>query len=151
MWKRRKKSKPMTHPVAPVSTSPTRSIALHRIIVALYAILSLAGLGRSSFQVLTKFDQAPLAYSLSSFAALMYVLATLAIALSARKGARGVAMVALGIELVGVVGVGAASLVRPELFPDATIWSQFGAGYAFIPLVLPVVGLWWLVRPKVSS
>ena len=141
----------MTHPVAPVSTSPTRSIALHRIIVALYAILSLAGLGRSSFQVLTKFDQAPLAYSLSSFAALMYVLATLAIALSARKGARGVAMVALGIELVGVVGVGALSFVRPELFPDATIWSQFGAGYAFIPLVLPVVGLWWLVRPKVSS
>ncbi|MDA7843946.1 hypothetical protein N9A16_01970, partial [Pontimonas sp.] len=83
----------MAHPVAPVSTSPTRSIALHRIIVALYAILSLAGLGRSSFQVLTKFDQAPLAYSLSSFAALMYVLATLAIALSVRKGARGVAMV----------------------------------------------------------
>ena len=104
----------MTHPVAPVSTSPTRSIALHRIIVALYAILSLAGLGRSSFQVLTKFDQAPLAYSLSSFAALMYVLATLAIALSARKGPRGVAMVALGIELVRVVGVGAASLVRPD-------------------------------------
>ena len=60
-------------------------------------------------------------------------------------------MVALGIELVGVVGVGAVSLVRPELFPDATIWSQFGAGYAFIPLVLPLVGLWWLVRPKVSS
>jgi hypothetical protein len=151
MWRRRKKSNPMAHTVAPVQTSPTRSVAVHRIIVALYAILSLAGLGRSSFQVFTKFDEAPLAYSLSSFAALIYVLATVAIALSARRGARRMALVALSIECAGVLGVGALSIVQPELFPDATVWSQFGRGYAFIPLVLPALGLWWLLRGRTTS
>jgi len=132
------------------SASPTRSVAVHRIIVALYAVLSLAGLGRSSFQVLTKFEQAPLAYSLSTVAALIYVLATLTLALSARRGAWLVAIVALAIELAGVLGIGALSLLQPDLFPDATVWSQFGMGYAFIPLALPLVGLWWLFRGRVT-
>jgi len=26
------------------------------------------------------------------------------------------------------------------------VWSNFGSGYLFIPLVLPIVGLWWLRR-----
>jgi len=26
------------------------------------------------------------------------------------------------------------------------VWSDFGRGYVFIPLVLPFVGLWWLRR-----
>ena len=33
-------------------------------------------------------------------------------------------------------------------FPDATVWSQYGLGYGFVPLVLPVVGLWWLRRTR---
>jgi len=64
--------------------------------------------------------------------------------------ARRIALVALGIELAGVLGVGLLSVVAPELFPDATVWSQFGMGYLFIPLVLPFVGLWWLGRKQVS-
>jgi hypothetical protein len=24
------------------------------------------------------------------------------------------------------------------------VWTAYGAGYVFIPLVLPVLGLWWL-------
>jgi hypothetical protein len=119
---------------------------LHRIIVSIYVVLSLAALGRSSFQILTKFDDAPLAYSLSALAAVVYVIATVSVALGHRPIARRVAQWSLSFELAGVLGVGALSLVRPELFPDQTVWSQFGMGYLFIPLVLPVLGLWWLTQ-----
>lgn len=122
------------------------SSTLHRIVVSLYAVLSLAALGRSSFQILTKFDQAPLAYSLSALAALVYVLATVTLAIGHRPAAKRIARLALTFELAGVLAVGAISLAVPALFPDQTVWSQFGMGYLFIPLVLPVVGLWWLSK-----
>jgi len=124
-----------------VSSSTT-----HRIIVSLYVVLSVAALGRSSFQILTKFDQAPLAYSLSALAALVYVLATITVAMGNRPRARRIARVALSFELVGVLVVGAISLIVPDLFPDQTVWSQFGLGYLFIPLALPILGLWWLSK-----
>ena len=119
---------------------------LHRIIVSIYVVLSLAALGRSSFQILTKFDDAPLAYSLSALAAVVYVIATVSVALGHRPIARRVAQWSLSFELAGVLGVGGLSLIIPELFPDQTVWSQLGMGYLFIPLVLPVLGLWWLTK-----
>ena len=119
---------------------------LHRIIVSIYVVLSLAALGRSSFQILTKFDDAPLAYSLSALAAVVYVIATVSVALGHRPIARRVAQWSLSFELAGVLGVGGLSLFVPELFPDQTVWSQFGMGYLFIPLGLPVLGLWWLTK-----
>ena len=122
------------------------SSTAHRIIVSLYVVLSLAALGRSSFQILTKFDQAPLAYSLSALAAVVYVLATITVAMGNRPGARRIARAALSFELAGVLVVGAFSLIIPDLFPDQTVWSQFGLGYLFIPLVLPILGLWWLSK-----
>ena len=122
------------------------SSTTHRIIVSLYVVLSVAALGRSSFQILTKFDQAPLAYSLSALAALVYVLATITVAMGNRPRARRIARAALSFELVGVLVVGAISLIVPDLFPDQTVWSQFGLGYLFIPLVLPILGLWWLLK-----
>lgn len=138
-----------------MSSSPNtlaeRAVGSHRLIVATYAILTLAGLGRSSFQVLTKFPEAPLAYSLSVVAASLYLVVTISVALSARRAARVVAWVALAIELLGVLGVGGLSVLRPDLFPDATVWSQFGMGYLFIPLVLPILGLWWLRKTPVSA
>ena len=122
------------------------SSTTHRIIVSLYVVLSVAALGRSSFQILTKFDQAPLAYSLSALAALVYVIATITVAMGNRPRARRIARVALSFELVGVLVVGAISLIVPDLFPDQTVWSQFGLGYLFIPLALPILGLWWLSK-----
>jgi hypothetical protein len=119
---------------------------LHRIIVSIYAVLSLAALGRSSFQIFTKLDDAPLAYSLSALAAVVYVIATVSVAMGHRPIARRIAQWSLSFELVGVLGVGGLSLILPELFPDQTVWSQFGMGYLFIPLVLPVLGLWWLTK-----
>jgi hypothetical protein len=31
-------------------------------------------------------------------------------------------------------------------FPDATVWSDYGAGYLLVPLALPVAVLVWLRR-----
>ena len=133
------------NPPAPASN---RTVMVHRVVIALYAILTLAALGRSSFQVITKFDEAPLAYSLSAVAAVLYLVATITLAYSARSAARTIATVVLSIELGGVLAIGAASLALPQLFEDATVWSQFGLGYLFIPLFLPILGLWWLRRGR---
>jgi hypothetical protein len=45
-----------------------------------------------------------------------------------------------------VLIVGVLSLVAPQLFAHPSVWSHFGSGYLFIPLVLPVLGLIWLRR-----
>jgi len=135
----------------PVSRPTSPSMVIHRVVVALYAVLSVAALGRSSYQILTKFDGAPLAYGLSGLAAGVYVIATVAVALSARPRLRILAFSTVGFELAGVLGIGTVSVIRPELFPEATVWSHFGAGYVFIPLVLPFVGLWWLSRRRTTS
>lgn len=119
------------------------------ILVALYAVLALAATGRSVVQLTESFDEAPLAYLLSAVAAVIYCVATVAIA---RHGAlsRRVAIIACSIELVGVLVVGAASYAVPEAFPHKTVWSHFGSGYGYVPLVLPVLGLWWLSRRAVA-
>lgn len=111
-----------------------------RMLITVYAIFALAATARSAVQLVSRFDEAPVAYLLSAFAALVYVLATITLARDARR----VAFIACAIELTGVVTVGLVSLVVPEAFPDATVWSFFGIGYGFVPLVLPVLGLWWL-------
>lgn len=136
--------------VATSGTHPSAYPGGHRLIVAAYVVLTLAALGRSSFQVLTKFDQAPLAYGLSALAAAVYVLATISLALSSRPRLRTLALYSLGFELSGVLVVGILSVVRPEWFPEATVWSDFGLGYLLIPLFLPMVGLWWLRANRVA-
>ena len=137
--------------VATGGTHPSAYPGGHRLIVAAYVVLTLAALGRSSFQVLTKFDQAPLAYGLSALAAAVYVLATISLALSSRPRLRTLALYSLGFELSGVLVVGILSVVRPEWFPEATVWSDFGLGYLLIPLFLPMVGLWWLRANRQGS
>lgn len=116
-----------------------------RVLVAVYGIFALAATARSFVQIATRFDEAPVAYLLSAFSALVYIVATIALARGDRTS-RGVATVAITIELVGVLLVGTLSLLIPDAFPSASVWSGFGIGYLFIPLVLPFVGLWWLRR-----
>ncbi|WP_230883384.1 hypothetical protein [Planomonospora sp. ID82291] len=115
-----------------------------RVLVAVYGVFALAAGARAAVQIARQFDEAPLAYTLSAFAAAVYLL--LAVALG--RGMRRLALVACGIELAGVLIVGTLSLVDPEAFPKATVWSGFGSGYVFIPLVLPVLGLYWLSRRR---
>ncbi len=114
-----------------------------RLLVTVYGVFALAATARAGFQLATKAAQAPVAYALSAFAGLVYLVATVALARGGRT-ARRVAWFAVGTELVGVLAVGAASLVDAAAFPDETVWSNFGAGYGYVPLVLPFVGLWWL-------
>jgi hypothetical protein len=35
-------------------------------------------------------------------------------------------------------------VLAPSAFPDATVWSVYGNGYFFIPVVLPILGLLWI-------
>jgi len=113
-----------------------------RLLVAVYGVLALAATARGLYQVGTKLDEAPLAYVLSLVAGLVYVVATVALARDARR----TAWVTVGFELVGVLTVGTLSLVDVGDFPDETVWSRFGSGYGYVPLVLPFLGLWWLRR-----
>jgi hypothetical protein len=111
------------------------------VLVVVYGLLALAATGRSVLQILGYFDRAPLAYTLSAFAAVVYLLATWCLVRGGRWVRVGVW--ACTIELVGVLVVGTASYLVPDAFPDKTVWSHFGQGYGFVPLVLPVLGLLW--------
>ena len=105
--------------------------------MAVYAVFALAASSRAALQLLTRFDEAPVAYVLSAVAAAVYVVAAVALG----RGMRRLALWAVGFELVGVLVVGTLSLVLRDAFPDETVWSLYGVGYGFVPLVLPVLGL----------
>jgi hypothetical protein len=113
-----------------------------RLLVAVYAVFAISASARAGVQLATRFAEAPVPYLLSALAAGVYVVATLALA----TGWRRPAWAAVLVELVGVLVVGAVGLVDPAAFPDETVWSGFGRGYGYVPLVLPVLGLAWLWR-----
>ncbi len=128
--------------------NPRRMTGIGRVLVIVYLIMALAATGRSFVQIVSEFEQAPLAYTLSAVSALVYILATLALVFAGRRAWYLVAWVAIVFELVGVLVVGTLSLVLPELFQHPTVWSLFGNGYLFVPLVLPFLGLWWLAAHR---
>jgi hypothetical protein len=119
----------------------------HKVLLACYALFAVAAGARALVQLTTQYDDAPVAYWLSLGAAVTYVLGWWAIR-QASVGRTAFASVMLWIELAGVLTVGTLSLVRSEWFPDASVWSDFGIGYGFVPAVLPVAGLLWLRRQK---
>ena len=120
---------------------------LGRALIAVYAVFALAASARSAVQLATKASEAPVAYALSAVAALVYIAATLGLA-EVGPNPRRLAWAAVGFELVGVLTVGTLTVLDPELFPDATVWSTYGQGYGYLPLVLPFLGLAWLVRTR---
>ncbi len=126
-----------------------------RALVFGYGVFAVAATGRSLVQLSADAGKAPLAYSLSLFAAIVYLVATTSLLLGGRIGWR-IAALAVTVELGGVLAVGALSYAATDLFPDKTVWSHFGQGYGYVPLVLPVLGLAWLrhtrgSRPPVRS
>ena len=133
-----------SHDAAPEGRS--LSAGFGRLVVLAYVVFAVSTGVRAGFQVATKFDHAPISYSLSALAALIYLVAAIAIV----RGVAGVALAAVSIELAGVVGVGALSYMVRDWFPEASVWSHFGSGYGFVPLVLPVVGLVFLLRRRGS-
>ena len=111
-----------------------------RTLVFVYGVLAFAASGRASFELATKFSHAPVPYGFSVAAAVIYIVATWALATNRWLIAAG----AVGFELCGVLGVGFSSLIWTSGFPQASVWSDFGSGYGYVPLVLPMVGVWWL-------
>ncbi|WP_159499901.1 hypothetical protein [Microbacterium sp. 18062] len=130
------------------SANRPRITGLGRVLVAVYGVLALAATGRSLVQIVERFDTAPLAFTLSAVSAVVYILATLALVFSASRGWYVVAWAAIVFELAGVLIVGSYSLFRHDLFPEETVWSWFGSGYVFVPLVLPFVGISWLLSHR---
>ncbi|WP_032390305.1 hypothetical protein [Rhodococcoides fascians] len=118
-----------------------------RFLIAVYAVFAVAAASRSIVQLTTRFDNAPVAYLLSAFAAVVYIIATVGLA-RATEASRRVVTVSCIIELVGVLGIGTLSYIQPQDFPEPTVWSHFGSGYVFIPVVLPIAGLWWLRKTR---
>lgn len=140
------------HILKRMSTLPAAS-GPGRILVAVYAVLAIAATGRSVFQIIDRFDEAPIAFSLSAVAAIVYLVATFALALRWVT----IAWLTIAFELAGVLVVGTLSLVAPGILGldsvdpfgrEATVWSAYGAGYLCVPLVLPVIGLLYLWRGR---
>ncbi|MFE0649882.1 hypothetical protein ACFVZH_15000 [Streptomyces sp. NPDC059534] len=120
------------------------------LLVWLYGVMSVGAVSRSIYQIATEFDRAPLAYSLSAVAAVVYAFITYTL-VRGGETARRAALVCCAAELTGVLVVGTWTLVEPSAFPDATVWSDYGYGYLFIPVLLPLTGIWWLRRSRAVS
>jgi len=121
-----------------------------RLLIGIYTVFAVAACARATWQIATDFDAAPLAYSLSALAGLIYLVAAIGIA-RPDNTSHVVAAVSCAVELAGVLAVGGFSLIRPDLFPEATVWSHFGEGYGYVPLILPVLGLLWLRKVRRST
>jgi len=125
-----------------MATTP-RAAGIGRVLIAVYAVFAVSSTARATYQLIREFDQAPVAYLLSAAAALVYILATISLAKKGETFNR-LAWLAVSFELIGVIVVGILSLTHPELFGHPSVCSNFGAGYGYIPLVLPILGLLWL-------
>ncbi|GHF52109.1 MULTISPECIES: hypothetical protein [Streptomyces] len=116
-----------------------------RLLVWLYGVFTVAAASRSVVQMILDFGRAPLAYVLSAAAAVVYAFITYSLVRGGNT-ARRAALVCCAAELAGVLLVGTWTVVEPSAFPDATVWSDFGMGYLFIPVILPVTAMMWLRR-----
>lgn len=128
----------------------TTSSGPGRVLIAVYGIFALSATARAAVQIASKFSEAPVAYLLSALSGVVYILATIGLA-GHKPWSRGLAWTAVVIELVGVLAVGTFTVLDSGDFPDDTVWSVYGRGYGFIPLVLPLVGLRWLRRTRARA
>ena len=138
-------SEPIPSPEPAASQPDSTRTGPGRLLVAVYGLFALSASARAGVQIATKFSHAPAAYLLSAFAGAVYILATVTLA-NGSPAARRIAVLSCSVEFAGVLAVGTWSVADPATFPDATVWSGYGSGYGFVPLVLPVFGLLWLSR-----
>ena len=92
-------------------TPSERPTGVGRVLVAVYAILAIAATGRSVFQIIDRFGEAPVAFTLSALAAVVYIVATVSLALGWRRAA----VLTICFELAGVLVIGTISVVAPAL------------------------------------
>jgi len=124
----------------PPKPSPSTRTGFGRVLVFVYGVFAVAATARAVVQLATDAPTAPVAYSLSLFSGLVYIAATWALATDHRR----LAMTTILVELTGVLVIG--TLSHPEDIDKASVWSDYGNGYGYVPLVLPFIGLWWLFR-----
>lgn len=126
-----------------------------RMLVAVYGLFALAATGRSIMQIVQTWPHQHLPYWLSAVAAVVYCVATVAIARGDRASGR-IALLTISFELFGVIAVGLWSYLDSAAFAvggqggDTTVWSKFGQGYGYVPVMLPILGLWWLRHNGIS-
>ncbi|WP_191874335.1 hypothetical protein [Streptomyces filipinensis] len=134
--------------VTAVEEKPARLISGPGILLVwFYGVMVVGALSRSAFQIATEFDRAPLAYALSAVAGLVYAFITYSL-VRGGETARRAALVCCAAELTGVLLVGTWTLVDHSAFPDTTVWSYYGAGYVFIPVLLPLSAMYWLRKAR---
>ena len=114
------------------------------VLIVVYSILGLAAAGRATVQILEKFSDAPIAYTVSALSAVVYIV----IAVALWRGWHTVALVGTSIELVGVLTVGTLGYVDSDLWPDETVWTGFGSGYGWVPVLLPIAALFFVIRGR---
>ncbi|GGS72868.1 MULTISPECIES: hypothetical protein [Streptomyces] len=117
------------------------------LLVWFYGVMVVGAVSRSAYQISTEFDRAPLAYALSAVAGVVYGFITYTL-VRGGETARRAALVCCAAELAGVLLVGTWTLVDRSAFPDTTVWSYYGAGYIFIPVLLPVSAMYWLRKAR---
>ncbi len=136
-----------------------RRFGIGAVLITVYAILAIGATSRAGFQLVAYYGANPAArlpIALSALSAVIYVLATIALIAPGRVWYR-IAWITISFELAGVIIIGTLSYVFPDVFvgpasvPDVahgTVWSGFGQGYLYIPVVLPILGLIWLSRRR---
>ena len=58
-----------------------------------------------------------------------------------------ISVAALGLETLLTLVVGTLSTLYPDLIGN-TVWRLYGADYGWFPLIQPIIGLIWLLRPS---
>ena len=120
-----------------------KSRGLSTLLVSLYGVLAFAATGRAGYELVAKFDKAPLAYALSALSAVVYIVATIALARHTKRS-NLIALITISFELAGVLIVGSLSIFDSAVFPHSTVWSWYGVSYGWFPLIMPIAGLLWL-------
>ncbi len=121
-----------------------------RVLMFAYGVLAISAGVRALYQVFTKLSEAPLPYLLTTVAALIYGVACIGFGRKSPAAWR-ITLAVCSFEFLGVLSVGILTLIEPSWFPDATVWSDFGVGYGFAPLLLPIIGVWWLNRAQTRA
>jgi len=114
-------------------------------LLAAYSLLAFAAVGRSTYELIWKFNDAPVPYSFSTAAAVIYLVACWAIWRGDALGVK-VGKIACGIELIGVLTIGTITTLGDSAFDVGTVWSFYGRDYGWLPLVVPALALWWFFK-----
>lgn len=118
-------------------------------LVFFYGLWAVAAISRALYQYAVRRPPDLTPTHISLFVGALYVLIILGMRRRSPAAWRAT-LALLAVELLGVLVVGAVDVVwRP--FPYTTVWSGFGAGYLYMPLLLPAAGIWWMLRPATRA